>query len=67
MKNWSPKTFSLFQLYFFGWFGSTALVLAAGLAGFGCDFLQPLNTTRPTSNITNTIMVQTLPFIFVSP
>jgi hypothetical protein len=62
MKNWSPKTFLLFQLYLFG---STASVSAGGSAGV--DFLQPLNTTRPTSNIINAIMVQTLPFIFVSP
>jgi hypothetical protein len=63
MKNWSPKTFLLLQLYLFG---STASVSAGGSAGV--DFLQPLNTTRPTSNmLTNAIIVQTLPFIFVSP
>jgi len=67
MKNYSFKTYWLFQLYFFGWFGSTALAGVAALAGFGCDFLQPLNTATPASNITNTIMVQTLPFIFASP
>jgi hypothetical protein len=63
-KNWSPKTFLLFQLYF-GRFGSTAL--AAGLVGAGFLLLQPLNATKPASNmLANMIIIPALPFIFCS-